>query len=201
MALLTKRAQPSEVLPSRQVKTMRTCMILSLFLHVLALFFFQKAFPSLWPNSEGKSFCVELLRPPLGQVKVEDFPDAESAPLEKESQPSPSEDEATISLNTKDKRYVNYARLIKERLLKNWQYPPIAREQLLEGKLLLVFSLISSGKLKGIRLVKQSGHRVLDEEAVGAIRASAPFPPFPEQVKVSKLNIKAAFDYRLSSRQ
>ena len=50
-----------------------------------------------------------------------------------------------------------------------------------------------------INIESGSGHDVLDKEVLRAIKASLPFPSFPESIKVARLNIKAQFDYRLSS--
>jgi protein TonB len=102
-------------------------------------------------------------------------------------------------LDTKDKRYVPYAKLVKARLMQNWKYPEEALDKLIEGKLLALFSLDRQGRLLEIEIIQLSGFEVLDREAIRAIRASAAFPPFPSSVTVSRLNIEASFDYRLTS--
>jgi len=50
-----------------------------------------------------------------------------------------------------------------------------------------------------IKIEQGSGHEILDREVLRAIKASLPFPSFPASIKVARLNIKAQFDYRLSS--
>jgi TonB family protein len=116
---------------------------------------------------------------------------------QKKAQPVEAED--TISLDTKDKRYTSYAKAIKARLIKHWEYPPEARENLIEGKVLIVFSLNRQGHLKEIRILQPSGYDILNREAERAIRSAAPFPPFPGSVTVARLNIKADFAYTLSA--
>ena len=180
---------------------MKISLILSFFFHIILLLGFQKAFPSLWSESETRTYKVELIRPPVEDLKIEDFPDANTAHIKQGKTSPPQNDEATISLNTKDKRYVSYTKIIKERLMRNWRYPPRAREYLIEGKLLLIFSLARKGNITQIKILGSSGHEILDEEAIRAVNAAAPFPSFPEHITVSRLNIKANFDYRLTARR
>ena len=86
-------------------------------------------------------------------------------------------------------------------ILSQWQYPPQARRMLMEGRLMLVFHLDKQGRLKGIDIERSSGHGLLDEEAIRAVSEASPFPPFPSHIDVKRLNIKAAFDYRLKSKR
>ncbi|MGD2125656.1 MAG: energy transducer TonB, partial [Desulfobacteraceae bacterium] len=115
--------------------------------------------------------------------------------------PAAEESQDTISLDTKDKRYITYARVIKERISYHWTYPQEAKDNLMEGKLTVLFSLNRGGDLTQINIVIGSGYDILDLEALQAIRGAAPFPPFPEHITVGRLNIKATFDYRITTRR
>jgi outer membrane biosynthesis protein TonB len=168
---------------------MRVSLVLSLLLHAIMIFALQDAFPLHWPVAEElRTYRVDLIRPPVEDMDPEDLSAPDISRTEEEPKPPPSLDQDTISLDTKDERYVTYAKLIKERIGFHWKYPPDALERLLEGKLMVVFSLARKGE-------------VLDKEAIRAIRAAAPFPPFPGHVRVSRLNIKASFDYRLTAKK
>jgi len=180
---------------------MRVSLILSLFVHVVAILALQEAFPLQWPAEEIRTYRVDLIRPPIEDMDPEELSAPDISRTEQEPKPPPSLDQDTISLDTKDERYVTYAKLIKERIGLHWKYPPDALERLLEGKLMVVFSLARKGEVIQIKLMKDSGYETLDQEAIRAIRAAAPFPPFPGHIRVSRLNIKASFDYRLTSRK
>jgi TonB family protein len=180
---------------------MRVSLILSLFVHVVAILALQEAFPLHWSVEELRTFRVDLIRPPVEDMDPEELSAPDISRTEQEPKPPPSLDQDTISLDTKDERYVSYAKLIKERIGFHWKYPPDALERLLEGKLMVVFSLARKGEVIQVKLMKNSGHEILDREAIRAIQASAPFPPFPGHVKVSRLNIRASFDYRLTSKK
>ena len=181
---------------------MRGSLILSFFLHAVMIFALQEAFPLHWPVAEEiRTYRVDLIRPPIEDIDPEELAAPDISRTEQEPKPPPSLDQDTISLDTKDERYVTYAKLIKQRIGFHWKYPPDALERLLEGKLMVVFSLARRGDVIQIQLTKNSGHEILDKEAIRAIRAAAPFPPFPDHVRVSRLNIKASFDYRLTSKK
>lgn len=192
------RNNPS-TLPSGMV--MRTSLFISFFFHAILFLVFQHAFPDPWDEKEFRTYRIELLRPPLEDMEDEEIPETEIARAKEEQPPPPEESEATISLETVDKKYMPYAKMLKAIISRHWRYPPEAKENLLEGTLVVLFSLASRGNLIQLEITKNSGHEILDQEALRAIRTAAPFPPFPEHITVSKLNIKANFDYRLTARK
>jgi TonB family protein len=118
-----------------------------------------------------------------------------------EETPPPEQAEDTISLDTEDKRYSSYASAIKEKLLGQWQYPPQATENLIEGDVLVLFTLDRQGGLLDVQVIQPSSYGILDEETLRTVRSAAPFPPFPGSVTVKRLHIKANFAYRLTSRR
>ena len=85
--------------------------------------------------------------------------------------------------------------------MQHWKYPPEARARLIEGSLMVIFSLIRDGKMTRIDVIKPSSHKILDEEVLLAINKAVPFPPFPDSITVKILNIKATFDYRLTTKK
>jgi len=199
MALITEwKKNRAYTLPSGRV-IIRISMIVSLLFHVCILIIAQKAFPINWFPETLRTYHVELLRPPVDPFDDKETADADLAKIKADEKAQPVEAEDTISLDTKDKRYTSYAKAIKARLIKHWEYPREARENLIEGKVLIAFSLNRQGHLKEIRILQPSGYDILNKEAEKAIRSAAPFPPFPGSVTVARLNIKADFAYMLSA--
>ena len=180
---------------------MRISLIVSSLFHVILFFAFQKFVILEWSSAELRTYWVDLIRPAIEDFNMDEFSEADSTRLSHEKPDSPLDSEDTISLDTKDKRYVNYAVLIKKRIIQNWRYPPEAREQLIEGNLLVVFSVGRHGEMIQAKILKTSGHEILDMEAIRAIRNAAPFPPLPEHITARRLNIKAKFDYQLTVRR
>lgn len=56
-------------------------------------------------------------------------------------------------------------------------YPPNARRNGLQGKVLVEFVLLADGWIRDLVLRASSGHSILDGAALSAVQAAAPFPP------------------------
>jgi protein TonB len=65
----------------------------------------------------------------------------------------------------------------------NLNYPSEARELGLFGSLILHVAVRADGSLEGIRVVRSSGHKVLDDAAIRIVELAAPFAPFPPNIK------------------
>jgi TonB family protein len=181
--------------------TIKVCLVLSFLFHAVTILAFHDVHLLKWADEKPRTYKVDLIRAPVEDIAPDERPGADISQTNEEPAPPPNLDQDTISLDTMDKRYMSYARLIKEEIGSQWRYPSEARARLIEGKLTLVFSLGRGGDLVGIDLLKHSGFSILDEEAVRAVRAAAPFPPFPDHVSVKRLNIEASFDYRMTSKK
>ena len=108
---------------------------------------------------------------------------------------SRSRESGPISLNSKDPVYVTYFTKIKQMIESQWEYPELALRYGLQGRLALEFTIGSNGQLERLRVVRSSGSQLLDEEALRAIKAAAPFPPIPAWIKPIPLSISAAMEY------
>jgi TonB family protein len=177
---------------------MKASLVVSFLFHIVLLICFQKAFPFAWSNPELRTYNIEIVRPPVEGLNKNDTAGTDVDRIDQKEE-TPSEDsQDTISLDTKDERYVLYAGVIKQRLMQQWVYPDEAKLSLIEGQVLVYFSLQKNGTMTQINIESSSGHDILDKEVIRAVKASSPFPSFPASIKVSRLNIRAKFDYRLS---
>ncbi|HEY4138209.1 MAG TPA: TonB family protein [Casimicrobiaceae bacterium] len=79
-------------------------------------------------------------------------------------------------------RYVEDWRLKIERI-GNLNYPEAARSQKLYGSLVLTVSIRSDGTLENVEVNHKSIHRILDAAAVKIVEMSAPYAPFPPDIK------------------
>jgi TonB family protein len=180
---------------------MKISLTVSILFHVCVLMAVQKAFPIHWATEPLRTYHVELLRPPVDPLDQADTPGADLAKIKPEEKIPPEETEDTISLDTRNKKYSSYAAVIKARLMQHWEYPREAWENLVEGKVLVRFTLNRQGQLKALKILRPSAHTILDNETERTIRAAAPFPPFPGSVTVARLHIKADFAYALTQRE
>jgi protein TonB len=67
----------------------------------------------------------------------------------------------------------------------NLNYPQKARRDKLYGTLRLMVAILADGSLKEVELLDSSGHKVLDEAAIRIVRLSAPYAPFPDELRKS----------------
>jgi protein TonB len=103
--------------------------------------------------------------------------------------------EDPIRLDTREPKYLSYFEHIKSAIEVVWDYPISALKRGIEGKLLLEFTVLANGALEGPRLVRTSGFADLDDEAIRAVRAAAPFRPIPAHIGRQRLDIIASFEY------
>jgi len=105
--------------------------------------------------------------------------------------------EATVSLDGPEPRFASYLSTVKRKIDTVWDYPAAAQKARLDGSLALQFSILRTGIIRQVRLIRSSGIDELDDEAVRAISVSSPFPPLPQHLKLSRLNVMATFEYRI----
>ncbi len=108
-------------------------------------------------------------------------------------------DEAVLDINTRDDRFVPYLLHLKRKIQGVWVYPSVAARSGLGGSLTVEFSIARTGELLGVNLLDSSGHTVLDESAMRAIKDAAPYFPFPDRMRAKRLRIKANFIYVTSN--
>ena len=89
-----------------------------------------------------------------------------------------------ISASTREHVYASYmsAWIAKIERIGNMNYPEAARRQNLQGSLVVSVDIFPDGSVDNIRVLRSSGHSVLDEAAVRIVRLSAPFAPLPEEI-------------------
>jgi len=99
------------------------------------------------------------------------------------------------SLNAPEIQYISYFASIKRKIELVWQYPYEAAVAGIQGELTVDFVIARSGKLESVELVRGSGYKILDEEAIRSIRKAAPFDPIPSEYKIPTLQIRGRFVY------
>jgi len=98
-------------------------------------------------------------------------------------------------LNAPEVQYISYFASIKRKIELVWQYPYEAAAAGIQGELTLDFVIARSGKVNSVELVRSSGSKILDDEAIRSIRKAAPFDPIPAQYKIPSLLIRGRFIY------
>jgi protein TonB len=106
--------------------------------------------------------------------------------------------EETVDLGSRDIKYVTYLAKIKNKILQIWQYPQKAYENNEEGNVIVKMSIDADGRLAGAALISSSGYAELDDGALSVVQTAAPFEPLPEIYDLSRLNIVASFQYKIT---
>lgn len=128
--------------------------------------------------------------------EVQDIPDSKPA-RETKTIGTDGLREDTVNLGSSDAKYVAYLLKIKRKILQIWEYPPKAYEKNEEGVAVVKMSLDAGGNVTATNLVSSSGSSLLDEGAIGIVRAAAPFDPLPNSYGLARLHIIASFRYKL----
>ena len=76
------------------------------------------------------------------------------------------------------------------------QYPPEARLDRTEGKVVLKAVLRNNGSVENVEVSQSSGHPVLDHAAVELLKQAAPFQ-FPRPLERSRMTVKIPMSYML----
>ncbi len=99
-----------------------------------------------------------------------------------------------------DAFYLNSWRRKVERV-GNLNYPSEARRQQIYGSLRLLVAIYPDGTLKKVELLESSGQSVLDNAALDIVKLSAPFAPFPDELRETTdvLEIIRTWQFRQNS--
>lgn len=90
----------------------------------------------------------------------------------------------SVSASTREFRYASYlgAWARKVERIGNLNYPQAAKEQHIYGSLILHVAVRKDGSVEAIRVVRSSGHGLLDQAAVNIVELAAPYAPFPPDI-------------------
>ncbi len=90
-----------------------------------------------------------------------------------------------INARTQEYKYAAYmdAWRAKVERIGNLNYPEQAKQLHLTGNLLLDVALNADGSINNIAIRRSSGQKILDDAAVHIVELSAPFAPFPPDIR------------------
>ncbi|MEJ1296132.1 MAG: energy transducer TonB [Candidatus Sedimenticola sp. (ex Thyasira tokunagai)] len=90
-----------------------------------------------------------------------------------------------ISASTKEHKYASYLDSWRRKVesVGNLNYPDEARRKKLYGNLVLEVSIRQGGDVSEIAVRRSSGHKLLDDAAIRIVKQSAPFAPFPAEIR------------------
>lgn len=99
--------------------------------------------------------------------------------------------QAALPAKSDPRAQASYMAGVTARLLSRKYFPEGAPG----GSVVVNFSVASSGKLLGHRVVRSSGSSVLDQAALHIVERAAPFPAFPSSLTASHLNFNVPMSF------
>ncbi|MDH4163201.1 MAG: energy transducer TonB [Nitrospirota bacterium] len=118
--------------------------------------------------------------------------------LARKGMPEKRPGDESVTLDTDEFKFISYNRWLKIKVESILKYPELAAVSGLQGTLYIKFDIMKDGSLAGLELLKSSGYKILDDEALRAIRNAAPFQPLPDDWKMERYSIRAAVLFYLS---
>ena len=104
----------------------------------------------------------------------------------------------TVWMDTQQDLLISFMRRFRNNIYGVWNYPESARRQNQQGSCLIRVTVDRDGNVTDVILMESSGSRVLDEEAMRAIRQGATYGPLPRAYPNEYLHIMGLFNYSLS---
>lgn len=112
--------------------------------------------------------------------------------LARKGMPAKKPGDDSLTLDTDEFKFISYNRWLKIKVESVLRYPPLAAESGYQGTLYIKFDIMKDGSLGNLELLKSSGYKILDDEALRSIRESAPFQPLPPEWNMDRYPIRAA---------
>jgi protein TonB len=128
--------------------------------------------------------------PFLSQADIDEFA--------RKGMPAKKPGDNSVTLDTDEFKFISYNRWLKIRVESVLRYPELAALSGLQGTLYIQFDIMKDGSLGNLELLKTSGYKILDDEALRAIRNAAPFQALPDEWRMERYTIRAAVLFYLS---
>ncbi len=117
--------------------------------------------------------------------------------LARKGMPERQPGDDSVTLDTDEFKFISYNRWLKIKVESVLKYPELAAVSGYQGTLFIKFDIMKDGSLGGLEVLKSSGYKILDDEALRAIRSSAPFQPLPDDWRMDRYSIRAAVIFYL----
>lgn len=119
--------------------------------------------------------------------------------LARRGMPAKKPGDDSVTLDTDEFKFISYNRWLKIKVESVLKYPELAAISGYQGALYIKFDILKDGTLGDVEVLKSSGYKILDDEALRSIRASAPFQPLPDEWKMDRYSIRAAVIFYLGA--
>lgn len=119
--------------------------------------------------------------------------------LARKGMPTKKPGDSSVTLDTDEFKFISYNRWLKIKVESVLHYPELAAISGYQGTLYVLFDIMKDGSVGRLEVLKPSGYKILDDEALRSIRDAAPFQPLPEEWNMEKYSIRAAVLFYLGT--
>ncbi|MDI6782332.1 MAG: energy transducer TonB [bacterium] len=138
--------------------------------------------------------------PAIESVKMEE-PQVASQPIEQETIQkvisSSVEQETIQKIDFARIAIQNYQKKVRSKIEQAKRYPVFARRNEIEGVIKVQFTILSDGRVEGIKIINSSNNKILDTAACNTIKQAAPFPPVPKEIGNDQLEMQVDIVFNL----
>lgn len=118
--------------------------------------------------------------------------------LARKGMPERKPGDNSVTLDTDEFKFISYNRWLKVKVESVLAYPELAALSGYQGTLYILFDIMKDGSLGRLEVLKSSGYKILDDEALRAIRTAAPFQSLPDDWSMDRYTIRAAVLFYLN---
>ncbi len=111
-----------------------------------------------------------------------------------ESSHTDDEQPVRMPFSPHNKEATLWSQRILTRIERNWIIPTVTRIGY-SGQVEITLTIDRSGELLSLSVAKSSAHETLEQAALHALKASLPFPPFPESISTKTFVFQFVFTY------
>jgi len=95
---------------------------------------------------------------------------------------------------------IGYLEMVRLKIERHKEYPDTARIRQIEGSVTIRFVITPEGGIRALELAKTSRHKALDEAALRAVEAAAPFPKPPGHLFKGEVPLELTIVFELTRR-
>jgi protein TonB len=111
--------------------------------------------------------------------------------LARKGMPAKKPGDDSVTLDTDEFKFMSYNRWLTIKIESILRYPELAAVSGYHGMVFVRFDIMKDGSLGTVELLKSSGYKILDDEALRSIRDAAPFQPLPADWNMDRYPIRA----------
>ena len=119
------------------------------------------------------------------------------APPRVEAEPSPNAAPSQGRAASEARAQATWQKSLLKHLDRHKRYPTAARNNRVEGTVVVAFKISQNGNVTASHVVKSSGSSLLDEEALDVLRRADPVPEPPSHINGSALDLVLPIQFKI----